>query len=170
VKTPLLFLALLLAAASALAADITGTITCKGKGVQGVVVSDGHSFATTDKQGVYRLQSDKRNGYVFYVIPSGYMPLTEKGNWEEKLFGGFWRTLSFPDDSNMDEQHDFMLQKEKNDKHIMVFEADPQLANRKYTKDNSNNKNNRNNGKGNRQDRKPKKEGLNLSGLAKFMH
>ena len=112
VKTPLLFLALLLAAASALAADITGTITCKGKGVQGVVVSDGHSFATTDKQGVYRLQSDKRNGYVFYVIPSGYMPLTEKGNWEEKLFGGFWRTLSFPDDSNMDEQHDFMLQKE----------------------------------------------------------
>ena len=35
----------------------------------------------------------------------------------------------------MDEQHDFMLQKEKNDKHIMVFEADPQLANRKDTKD-----------------------------------
>ena len=45
-----------------------------------------------------------------------------------------------------------------------------EAANRKYTKDNSNNKNNRNNGKGNRQDRKPKKEGLNLSGLAKFMH
>ena len=38
------------------------------------------------------------------------------------------------------------------------------------SKDNSKNKNNRNNGKGNRQDRKPKKEGLNLSGLAKFMH
>ena len=45
-----------------------------------------------------------------------------------------------------------------------------EAANRKYTKDNSKNKNNRNNGKGNRQDRKPKKEGLNLSGLAKFMH
>ena len=45
-----------------------------------------------------------------------------------------------------------------------------EAANRKYTKDNFNNKNNRNNGKGNRQDRKPKKEGLNLSGLAKFMH
>ena len=45
-----------------------------------------------------------------------------------------------------------------------------EAANRKYTKDNSNNKNNRNNGKGNRQDRKPKKEGLNLSGLAKIMH
>ena len=45
-----------------------------------------------------------------------------------------------------------------------------EAANRKYTKDNSNNKNNRNNGKGNRQDRKPKKEGLNLSGLVKFMH
>ena len=45
-----------------------------------------------------------------------------------------------------------------------------EAANRKHTKDNSNNKNNRNNGKGNRQDRKPKKEGLNLSGLAKFMH
>ena len=45
-----------------------------------------------------------------------------------------------------------------------------EAANRKYTKDNSNNKNKRNNGKGNRQDRKLKKEGLNLSGLAKFMH
>ena len=45
-----------------------------------------------------------------------------------------------------------------------------EAAKSEYTKDNSNNKNNRNNGKGNRQDRKPKKEGLNLSGLAKFMH
>ena len=49
-------------------------------------------------------------------------------------------------------------------------EGPEKLIDGKYTKDNSNNKNKRNNGKGNRQDRKPKKEGLNLSGLAKFMH
>ena len=43
-----------------------------------------------------------------------------------------------------------------------------EAANRKFARDNSSKgKNHRNNG--NRQDRKPKNEGLNLSGLAKFM-
>lgn len=128
-------LMVLQASLPSLAADITGAITCKGKGVQGVLVSDGHAFATTDKRGEYRLESDKKNGYIFYVIPSGYMPQTDKDNWEERLFGGFWQTLTSPLNKDEDERHDFMLQREKNDSHIMVFEADPQLANRKDTKD-----------------------------------
>lgn len=131
----ILFSFLILTSSPAWAANITGTITCKGKGVEGVVVSDGFECTTTNKDGSYVLTSDKKNGYVFYVIPSGYMPLCESNNWQEKLFGGFWQTLTNPDDSKKDEQHDFLLRKESNDKHIMVFEADPQLANRKDTKD-----------------------------------
>lgn len=128
-------LILLQASLPSLAADITGAITCQGKGVQGVVVSDGVAFATTDKQGFYTLDSDKRNGYIFYVIPSGYMPQNAHGDWNEKLFGGFWQALTSPEDKDRDERHDFVLQREENDRHIMVFEADPQLANRKDTKD-----------------------------------
>ena len=134
-KVLTLCLTLLLAPFAALAADITGHITCNGKGMKGVVVSDGFSFATTDSHGHYTLDSDKKNGYVFYIIPSGYMPQTARGDWNEWLFGGFWQPLTAPQDKDKDERHDFALQREDNDRHIMVFEADPQLANRKDTKD-----------------------------------
>lgn len=130
-----LSLALLLLPLVGMAADITGRITCQGHGIAGVVVSDGLNFATTDVQGEYRLDSDKRNGYVFYVIPSGYMPRAEPNDWTTRLFGGFWQSLTTPTDSNAAERHDFALVHEDNQKHIMVFEADPQLANRKDTHD-----------------------------------
>lgn len=128
------FFCILLLSTAAWAADIKGTITCKGKGVAGVVVSDGLAFATTDSNGAYTLNSDKKNGYVFYVIPSGYMPQVADGDWAEEIFGGFWQSLTSPQDDK-DEQHDFALRRVDNDHHIMVFEADPQLANRKDTKD-----------------------------------
>lgn len=135
VQLMLLSLALLLLPMASMAAHITGRITCEGRGIAGVVVSDGRAFATTDAQGQYRLDSDKKNGYVFYVIPSGYMPQTEPNDWTARLFGGYWQSLTAPADDNADEQHDFALVREDNQKHIMVFEADPQLANRKDTRD-----------------------------------
>lgn len=135
VKFLILCLALLPSALRCPAADISGSITCRGKGIAGVVVSDGFAFATTDGRGHYTLESEKRNGYVFYVIPSGYMPRTPRGSREERLFGGFWQALTSPEDREADERHDFELRREENDRHIMVFEADPQLARRKDTKD-----------------------------------
>ena len=134
-KTLLLCFVLLQASFAALATNISGSITCGGKGVPGVVVSDGYAFATTNAQGHYAITSDKKNGYVFYIIPSGYMPKVDNDDWSERLFGGFWQPLIAHEDKPSDETHDFVLQKEKNDKHIMVFEADPQLANRKDTRD-----------------------------------
>ena len=51
---------------------IYGKVHCNGKGVEGVVVSDGIEVTVTDKNGVYQLASQKKRGYVFISVPSGY--------------------------------------------------------------------------------------------------
>lgn len=53
-------------------ANVRGRVTCDGKGVSGVVVSDGVNVTVTGGSGRYRLRSDKENGYVFISVPSGY--------------------------------------------------------------------------------------------------
>lgn len=51
---------------------VFGWVSCKGKGVPGVVVSDGIICTQTNSEGVYSLSSGKANGYVFISTPSGY--------------------------------------------------------------------------------------------------
>ena len=110
---------------------IYGKISCSGVGMEGVVVSDGYNFTQTDANGNYYINSDKKNGYVFYVIPSGYMPYTgASSTTEEKIFPPFWQSLNYPNTPTRVEKHDFKLKVENNDKHIMFFQADPQVASR----------------------------------------
>lgn len=52
--------------------SVYGKVSCEGKGIEGVVVSDGVEVAVTDKDGVYQLVSKKKHGYVFVSVPSGY--------------------------------------------------------------------------------------------------
>src|SRR3712207_9587942 len=49
---------------------IKGKITCEGKAVAQVVVSDGIEVTTTNEQGIYYLPSKKKYGYVFITIPA----------------------------------------------------------------------------------------------------
>ncbi|MBR5925525.1 MAG: calcineurin-like phosphoesterase C-terminal domain-containing protein [Bacteroidales bacterium] len=58
------------------AGTVFGWVSCKGKGVPGVVVSDGTICTQTNEEGVYSLSSDKANGYVFISTPSGYVAPT----------------------------------------------------------------------------------------------
>ena len=51
---------------------VYGQVLCDGKGVEGVVVSDGVEVTATDSKGIYELASQKKWGYVFISIPSGY--------------------------------------------------------------------------------------------------
>lgn len=51
---------------------VYGFVTCDGKGVPGVVVSDGIEVVATDENGFYQIASEKKWGYVFISIPSGY--------------------------------------------------------------------------------------------------
>ena len=57
---------------------VYGLVTCDGKPVEGVVVSDGYELDQTDAKGSYQLPSEKRHGYVFMSIPSGYTVKTDK--------------------------------------------------------------------------------------------
>lgn len=102
-------------------ANITGVVECDGKPVEGVVVSDGYELVKTDKKGVYRLKSEKRNGQVFLTIPSGYMAD------REDVVPKFWAVLT--EDVKTPERHDFLLKKEPNDKHRMIVITDIHLAN-----------------------------------------
>lgn len=51
---------------------VYGFVTCDGTGVPGVVVSDGVEVVTTDEKGFYQIASEKKWGYVFISVPSGY--------------------------------------------------------------------------------------------------
>ena len=51
---------------------VYGYVTCDGTGVPGVVVSDGVEVVTTDEKGFYQIASEKKWGYVFISVPSGY--------------------------------------------------------------------------------------------------
>ncbi|MBO4263329.1 MAG: calcineurin-like phosphoesterase C-terminal domain-containing protein [Bacteroidales bacterium] len=53
-------------------ASIYGYVKCGTTPLKGVVVSDGYQVTATDANGLYSLSSEKKNGYVFISIPSGY--------------------------------------------------------------------------------------------------
>lgn len=129
-KTATLLLLLLAAFPSATAATpppaatVTGTVTCDGKPLAGVTVSDGVLFATTDDTGYYALASKKFQGTVFVITPSGYEPVCRKG-----VLPQFWAALKSrkPDKP---ERHDFVLKRCDNRRHRMIISADLHLANR----------------------------------------
>ena len=55
--------------------SVTGTVTCDGKGVAGVVVTDGVNMTKTDAKGAYALPTkvkDPHYQFVHISIPSGY--------------------------------------------------------------------------------------------------
>ena len=57
-----------------LAAEVKGSVrTTEGKGIKGVVVTDGYNFAQTDKKGRFTLEVDGRARYIYISTPSGYL-------------------------------------------------------------------------------------------------
>ena len=110
--------------------NISGHITCNGAGVAGVKVSDGFTVVKTDASGFYSFRSNKKNGYVFYTVPSGYMPYEEaNAPVEDKIFVPFWQALD-SESPNTAEVHDFKLRSENNDEFYFLAGADSHLANR----------------------------------------
>lgn len=105
---------------------VYGMISCDGKGVSGVVVSDGFEVVRTDSDGIYQLPSKKQLKYVFMSVPSGYEPAAE---------GVLPKIYSALNKSNLTaERVDFVLKKVDNqDKYKVFFLGDMHLANR--TKD-----------------------------------
>lgn len=59
------------------AATVYGRVTCEGRPLADVVISDGVEVVKTDASGVYQMTSQKKFGYVFVSIPSGYEVLSD---------------------------------------------------------------------------------------------
>ncbi len=100
---------------------VKGMVTCDGKPVAGVVVSDGYEVTATDAGGVYYLASQKKNGMVFISVPGGYEVVGSSN------FPSFYQYLSSGDAV---ERKDFSLTKVDNTNHILLAMADMHLANR----------------------------------------
>ena len=107
------------------AQNLTGRITAEGKGVSGVAVSDGFEVVLTDEEGRYALQSNKKNGYVFFSLPRGYEPEYRQG-----FLPAVWASLQ-SEDVLVNEEHHFSLVKQSHpDRYVMILGADTHLADR----------------------------------------
>jgi len=102
--------------------NIKGMVFTDDAPVAGVWVSDGTSFAQTDADGCYWLNSDKRHGYVFICVPSGYQPDAVDA------MPQFWAPVSAS--TKRCDQRDFRLTPVNNDKHTLLVTTDYHLANR----------------------------------------
>ena len=88
--------------------NVLGQVTCEGKPVAGVTVSDGALMTKTDSLGRYQFASLKFYGCVFIVTPSGYEPTCRRG-----VLPQFWASLDSRKPEKV-EYHDFELRRVDN--------------------------------------------------------
>ncbi len=105
-------------ALSAYGKPVTGKVTCEGKGVAGVAVSDGYSVVTTDAGGHFRLDVAPEGRFVFISTPSGHISPT-RGE------GAYWQRIEAKK-----KVYDFTLQRNPKDdtRHNIIVIADPQIS------------------------------------------
>ena len=97
-----------------------GTVSCDGKGIAGVLVTDGVNFCKTDGKGNYSLEVDLSSVFVFISSSSGYtVPV-------ENSVPQFYKNLN---PGNPSAKIDFHLKKNGIDenKHGFIAWADPQI-------------------------------------------
>ena len=103
-------------------ATLTGVVYGDGRPLSGVSVSDGVQIATTDAEGVYRIESDKSAGFVFVITPSNYVAAESDG-----IQPLFWAALDA--ESDRDERHDFRLNGADQSRYTILFLTDLHLTN-----------------------------------------
>lgn len=65
---------------SAEAKKVKGCVTCEGKGLKEVIVTDGQSFTQTTKNGNFRFEIADDSEFVYIVTPSGYVADWSQGS------------------------------------------------------------------------------------------
>ena len=113
-------LCMLLALETAQANDITGKVTCYGKGVPGVVVTDGTDCVQTDAEGRYVLEKKRNVRHIYLSTPAGYLVKSTK-----QTIPCFYQTYDAQKDV-----YDFDLEKnpKNDDKHLFTVQADVQMT------------------------------------------
>ncbi|MBQ7610587.1 MAG: calcineurin-like phosphoesterase C-terminal domain-containing protein [Bacteroidales bacterium] len=101
---------------------LEGKVTCEGRPVEGVAVTDGVNIVRTDAEGRYRMASDKRQGLVYLSVPSGYRAVSTDG-----LQPDFYAHLTAAPE--VKEVHDFTLVREDQRHYSVIFFPDAHLSN-----------------------------------------
>jgi hypothetical protein len=101
---------------------ITGKITCDGKGIDHVTMSDGFSVTRTDAKGNYTLDAHYSARFVFMSVPAGYDTPNENG------IARFYKPLQL---QSKIQQVNFTLEQAAQDdtKHTFIVWADTQIKN-----------------------------------------
>lgn len=99
---------------------LAGKISCEGKGISDVVVSDGISVVKSDAKGRYVISSTSNQSFVYYSLPSGY---------DSPLSDGVPHFYSRIDSVKLKQKINFEIQKalRSQDKHAFVLWTDPQV-------------------------------------------
>lgn len=109
----------LLLVVASYAKPMKGKVQCEGKGVAGVVVSDGFSTVLTDSKGRFSLEQAPQARFVFISTPSGYLSSVRGGE------DCFWQNVEPGKKS-----YDFSLLRNPQDdsRHNVIVIADPQVS------------------------------------------
>lgn len=98
---------------------VKGFVKSDGEPVQGVVVTNGYDFATTNIFGIYYLPENDKAEMVYITAPAGYDPVTTDG------IPGFFRAI---DRTAATFQADFELTATGDDtRHCFIAIGDPQM-------------------------------------------
>ena len=116
------FLAGVCAIIGADAKDLRGSVKDgDGKGIAGVVVSDGLNTVLTDAKGRFRMTADEDSRFIFISTPSGYISSTLGGD-----------NLFYKEIDDDVKKYDFTVRKNPADdtNHNVIVIADPQISDR----------------------------------------
>ncbi len=100
---------------------ISGRVTSNGKGIAGVVVSDGFNVVRTDKDGNYTIEINALAKFVWLSTPSGYEFKTES------YVAKHYEVLNAGSKLNFE----LKALKQNDNRHNFIIWADPQVKNKK---------------------------------------
>lgn len=99
---------------------LKGKVTCEGKGIRGVMVTDGNQCVQTDASGKYRIATLGDSRFVYLSTPANY--LTERN--------GTIPAFYLPIDKTRKQSYDFKLKKNPKDDthHVFIAQTDVQVT------------------------------------------
>lgn len=101
---------------------LRGMVYCNKKGVAGVLVTDGVQIVETDENGYYYINSDKRYGCVYLILPTGYEVKAKNA------MPQFWAKVDSTDPTSH-QNKSFELVLSDTSQHTAIFVTDIHLAN-----------------------------------------
>lgn len=107
-------------------ATVKGYVECEGRGVEGVVVSDGFNVTKTDAEGRYWLKTKlSRSEFVMISTPRGYDPEVYSG-----FLPKFFYALDKTAGKKEVQRFDFHLTRAANDDYTLLVVADEHVSGR----------------------------------------